>query len=46
MLEVEDKLQKTLGTKVRVFNKKNNRGKIVIEYYTLADLERIIKRLS
>lgn len=46
VLEVEEKLQKTLGTKVRVFHKRNNRGRIVIEYYGLEDLERIIKRLG
>ncbi|MFA6281943.1 MAG: ParB/RepB/Spo0J family partition protein [Candidatus Omnitrophota bacterium] len=45
VLEVEDRLQKALGTKVRVFNKKNNRGKVVVEYFTLEDLERIIKRI-
>ena len=45
IVEVEEKLQKLLGTKVKVFNKRNNRGRIVLEYYTLEDLERIIKRL-
>ncbi|MBU2101782.1 MAG: ParB/RepB/Spo0J family partition protein [Candidatus Omnitrophota bacterium] len=44
--EVEDKLQKLLGTKVRVSNKRNNRGRIVIEYYNLDDLERIVRRLG
>lgn len=44
--EVEDKLQQNLGTKVRVFNKKSNRGRIVIEYYSLDDLEKIVRRLS
>ncbi len=46
VLEVEDRLQKSFGTKVRVFNKRNNRGKIVIEYYSLEDLERIIKKTA
>jgi ParB family chromosome partitioning protein len=46
VLEVEDRLQKSLGTKVKVFNKRNNRGKIVVEYFTLEDLERIIKRIT
>jgi len=45
IVEVEERLQKLLGTKVKVFNKRNNRGRIVVEYYTLEDLERIIKRL-
>lgn len=44
--EVEESLQKLLGTKVKVFNKRNNRGRIVVEYYALEDLERIIKRLK
>jgi len=46
VMEVEDRLQKSLGTKVRVFNKRNNRGKIIIEYYSLEDLERILKRTT
>jgi len=44
--ELEQKLQTKLGTKVRVFNNKNNRGKIVIEYYNLDDMERITRRLG
>lgn len=44
--ETEEKLQKSLGTKVRIFNRKNNRGRMVIEYYDLKDLERIIRRLE
>lgn len=44
--EVEEKLQKALGTKVKIFNKRNNCGRIVIEYYTLRDLERIIGRIK
>lgn len=45
-LETEERLQKLLGTRVRIFHKKNNRGKIIVEYYNLEDLERIIKRLG
>ena len=44
--EVEEKMQKLLGTKVRIFNKKNNRGRVVIEYYNLEDLERIVRRIK
>jgi len=44
-LEVEERLQKSLGTKVKIFNRHNNCGRIVIEYYTLKDLERIIKKI-
>jgi len=43
--EVEQRLQKSLGTKVKIFNRRNNRGRVVIEYYTLKDLERIIKKI-
>jgi ParB family transcriptional regulator, chromosome partitioning protein len=43
--EIEEKLQKSLGTKVRIYNKKNNRGKLVVEYYDLKDLERILKKI-
>jgi len=46
VVEVEEKLQKILGTKVRIFNKRNNRGKIVIEYFTLDDLQRILAKLE
>lgn len=44
-VEVEERLQKALGTKVKIFNRRNNRGRIVIEYYNLKDLERIIKKI-
>ena len=40
---LEESLQKFLGTKVRIFPSKK-RGKIVIEYYSLEDLDRIIKQ--
>ncbi|MDP8289672.1 MAG: ParB/RepB/Spo0J family partition protein [Candidatus Susulua stagnicola] len=46
IVELEERLQKLLGTKVKVFNKKKNRGRIVVEYYSLEDLERIIKKLK
>ena len=46
VLEVEEKLQKILGTKVRIFNKRGNKGRIVIEYYSLEDLERILKLIK
>jgi len=42
MVSLEEDLQRTLGTKVRIqANKK--RGKIVIEYYSSDDLDRIIQ---
>jgi len=39
---LEDDLQQILGTKVRIQTKKK-RGKIVIEYYSPDDLERILQ---
>jgi ParB family chromosome partitioning protein len=44
--DLEQRLQTKLGTKVRVYNNKNNRGKIIIEYYNLDDMERITRRLG
>lgn len=41
IIALEDSLQKTLGTKVEIVSRKK-RGKVVIEYYTLDDLDRII----
>ncbi|MFA6378203.1 MAG: ParB/RepB/Spo0J family partition protein [Candidatus Omnitrophota bacterium] len=42
VVSVEEDLQRALGTKVRLVTKKK-RGKIVIEYYSNDDLDRIIK---
>ena len=41
---IEDKLQHALGTKVRIHHG-TKRGKIEIEYYSLDDLDRVIKVL-
>jgi ParB-like partition proteins len=40
---VEEKLRQYLGTKVAVHAKENGRGEIVIEYYSLEDLDRLIE---
>ena len=40
-LSVEEQLQQLLGTRVRIFHGKK-RGRLVIEYFSLQDLERII----
>ena len=42
ILSLEEELQRFLGTKVCVISQKK-RGKIIIEYYSLDDLDRIIK---
>ncbi|MCD6583238.1 MAG: ParB/RepB/Spo0J family partition protein [Candidatus Omnitrophica bacterium] len=44
--EVEERLRKSLGTKVKVLHKRNNQGKIIIQYYNLTDLQRIVEKLS
>ncbi len=40
----EKEISKAIGTKVRIQNK-NNKGKIIIDYYSLEELERIIEQL-
>jgi ParB family transcriptional regulator, chromosome partitioning protein len=42
---LEEQLQHALGTKVRIFPGKK-RGKIEIEYYSIDDLERVLKLLN
>ena len=42
---LEEKLQHALGTKVRVFHGKK-RGRLEIEYYSLEDLDRVLKVLG
>lgn len=42
----EGKMKDIFGTKVMIKNKKNNRGKIEIEYYSSAELERIIDMIQ
>lgn len=39
---LEEKLKNIIGTKVSINRKKNNKGKIEIEYYSDEDLERIM----
>ena len=45
IIALEEGLQKALGTKVRVDASKK-RGKIVIEYYSLDDLQRVIQLIK
>ena len=44
--DIEEKMKSILGTKVSVNHRKNNRGKIEIEYYSPAELERIIELIE
>ncbi len=39
---LEEELRRILGTKVEIVNKRGNKGKLVVEYYTLDDLDRIL----
>lgn len=42
-----ERLQRTLGTKVRLLHQaRSGKGKIVVEYYSSADLERIIQAMT
>lgn len=41
--EIEEKIKNILGTKVTVNHKRNNKGKIEIEYYSNEELERILE---
>ena len=45
LVALEEQIQRILGTKVRIMARRK-RGKIVIEYYSDADLERILKLLK
>lgn len=44
--DLEEKLKQSIGTKVTISAKDNNRGKIEIEYYSSDDLEMIIDKLQ
>lgn len=44
LLALEDEMRRVFGTKVQILAKKK-RGKVVIDYYSLEDLERILKIL-
>ena len=41
--ELEEKIKSIVGTKVEIQHKGNNKGKIQIEYYSQAELERLIE---
>ena len=40
---LEEELRRIFGTKVQIFNKRGNKGKLVVEYYSLDDLDRILE---
>ena len=43
-MDIEDRLKQILGTKVKIV-KGRNKGKIVIEYYSKDEFERIIETI-
>lgn len=44
--DIESKLKESIGTKVVIKNRDNNKGKIEIEYYSQDDFERIVDLLK
>jgi ParB family chromosome partitioning protein len=45
ILKLEEELRLVLGTKVSVQNNRKNKGKLIIEYYSLDDLDRILEAI-
>ena len=43
---LEEKLKRSLGTKVEIKNKADNTGKIEIEYYSMDELERLVDLMN
>ena len=47
IVELEQDLSRKLGTKIRIFPaKKKNTGKIVVQYFSLDEFERIVERIE
>lgn len=46
LLALEAKLERALGTQVRIFPNKNNQGRVEIRYYSLDDLDRVLNLLG
>lgn len=44
--DLEKNLQQTLGTKVKIVNTKQNKGKIVIHYHSLDEFDKIVQKLK
>lgn len=44
--DLEDRMKTIMGTKVSIHNKDKNKGRIEIEYYSEAELERIVEMLE
>ena len=46
ILDLENKLTRCLGTQVRIYPRKNNQGRVEIQYYSLDDLDRLLSLLN
>ncbi len=46
ILKAQDKIEKVLGLKVNIFNRKNNSGRVVIEYKDLEQFEQVSDLLT
>ena len=46
VISLETKLERKLGTQVRIFPKRNSQGRIEIRYYSLDDLDRLLNLLG
>ncbi len=46
ILQLETKMERKLGTQVRIFANKKNQGRIEIKYYSLDDLDRLLNLLE
>ena len=44
--DLEDRMKSVMGTKVIIHNKDKNKGRIEIEYYSEAELERIVEMIE
>lgn len=44
--DLEDRMKSVIGTKVSIHNKDKNKGRIEIEYYSEAELERIVEMIE
>ena len=43
---LEERMKTIMGTKVTIHNKDKNKGRVEIEYYSEAELERIVEMIE
>ena len=43
---LEERMKSIMGTKVSIHNKDKNKGRIEIEYYSKAELERLVEMIE